>query len=46
VLKAIGVIPSYGTLRISVGKDTTFDDIVEVVMIIKTIYDELKEDNK
>lgn len=41
VLKAIHVDPSYGTLRLSFGKDNQIEEIDEIVKRIKKVYDEL-----
>ncbi|MDY0294336.1 MAG: cysteine desulfurase family protein [Acholeplasmataceae bacterium] len=44
VLKAIGVSPDVGTIRMSFGKDTLIDDLPDVWDIIKDVYEEIKED--
>lgn len=43
VLQAIGVKAHDGTLRLSLGKDTTENDIKEVVLIINDVYEQLKD---
>lgn len=44
VLKAIGLSNKYGTIRLSLGKTTTIEDLREVIAIIKSIYEQLKDE--